>query len=82
MDISNETFQLFVVSAVIDRIRVVIVIFLTLLTVSATNGFLRFKMKKLMPGLVISVVVTSVRIVGIYFLLEKGMQNILATGNL
>ncbi len=81
LDIPKESFQLFVVSTVItDRVRVVLgafhLITLTLLTVSASQGKLKLKVKKLVQGLVVVGVTSTISIIGMNKLLEKGMNNI------
>ncbi|OYT12010.1 MAG: hypothetical protein B6I18_02175 [Bacteroidetes bacterium 4572_112] len=81
LGIPKETFQLFVVSTVLtDRVRVVLgafhLITLTLLTISATQGILKFKVKKLISGLIVVVVVGSTSIWGINKLLSWNMSKI------
>jgi len=81
LDIPQETFQLFVVSTVLtDRIRVVLgafhLITLTLLTISATQGILRFKIKKLISAIIVIVITGSVSIFGINKLLAWNMERI------
>lgn len=81
LNIPQETFQLFVVSTVItDRIRVVLgafhLITLTLLTISASQGFLKFKKKKLIKSLVVISTIGIMSIFGMNILLKKSMQNI------
>ncbi|MFK5983627.1 MAG: cation:dicarboxylase symporter family transporter [Flavobacteriaceae bacterium] len=81
LKIPLETFQLFVVSTVItDRIRVVAgafhLITFTLLTISASQGFLKLKKKKLIQSLVVIGIVGTTSIFGLNILLKKSMQNI------
>ncbi|RLD43498.1 MAG: hypothetical protein DRI86_09875 [Bacteroidetes bacterium] len=81
LGIPKETFQLFVVSTVLtDRIRVVLgafhLITLTLLTISATQGILVFKIKKLISAVLVIGVIGSVSILGMNKLLEWNMANI------
>lgn len=81
LDIPKETFNLFVVSTVLtDRIRVVLgaihLIVLTLLTISASQGFLKFNLKKLIPGILISLTFSIFGIVGMNYLLTKNMEGI------
>ena len=81
LDIPQKTFQLFVVSTVLtDRVRVVLgafhLITLTLLTLSATQGVLKFKIKKLISGLIIITVTAISSIYGMNKLLEWNMSRI------
>ena len=81
LKVPKETFQLFVVSTVLtDRIRVVLgafhLIALTLLTISASGGYLKFKKKKFIQGIVIVTITTVVSIFGLRSLLESSMKNI------
>lgn len=81
LKIPQETFQLFVVSTVLtDRIRVVLgafhLITLTLLTIAASGGFLKFRKRKFSQALVVITLVTAVSVMGLRYLLEKSMQNI------
>ncbi|MCF6358957.1 MAG: cation:dicarboxylase symporter family transporter, partial [Draconibacterium sp.] len=81
LNIPKETFQLFVVSTVItDRIRVVMgafhLITLTLLTISASQGFLKLKKKKLIKAIIVITVSGILSIIGLNILLKKSMQNI------
>jgi len=63
-----------------DRVRVVLgafhLITLTLLTISATQGILKFKVKRLISGLIVIIVVGSTSIWGINKLLSWNMSNI------
>ncbi len=81
LKIPKETFQLFVVSTVItDRIRVVLgafhLITLTLLTITAGGGFLRFKKRKFTQALIVISITSIISIFGMNKLLEKSMENI------
>ena len=81
LKIPQETFQLFVVSSVLtDRIRVVLgafhLITLTLLTIAASGGFLKFRKRKFSQALVVITLVTAVSVMSLRYLLEKSMQNI------
>ncbi len=81
MDISQDTFQLFVVSNVLtDRIRVVLGAFhlvtLTLLTVSAVQGWLKFKSAAFVRALVVTVLIGAGCIVGTRFLLNESLKNV------
>lgn len=81
LKIPKETFQLFVVSTVLtDRIRVVLgafhLISLTLLTVAAGGGFLRFKKRKLVQAIIVITITSIISIFGLNKLLDKSMQNI------
>ncbi len=81
LKIPKETFQLFVVSTVItDRIRVVLgafhLISLTLLTIAAGGGFLRFKKRKFIQAMIVITITSAVSIIGMNQLLEKSMKNI------
>ena len=81
LKIPKETFQLFVVSTVLtDRIRVVLgafhLIALTLLTISASGGYLRFKKRKFIQGLVIIGLSTVISVVGLRYILQVSMKNI------
>ena len=81
LNIPKETFQLFVVSTVLtDRIRVVLgafhLIALTLLTISASAGYLKFKKRKLLGAVALVVMVTSTSVFGMRFLLDMSMKNI------
>lgn len=81
LKIPKETFQLFVVSTVLtDRIRVVLgafhLIALTLLTVSAMGGFLRFKKRKFTQSVLVLLVVSAVSILGLRQLLSRSMERI------
>ncbi len=81
LHIPRETFNLFMISTVLtDRIRVVLgafhLITLTLLSVSAANGYLKLKKKKLIQGSAVVSVTVLVSIVGINLLLTKNMEKI------
>ncbi len=81
MDVPSETFQLFVVSTVLtDRIRVVLGAFhlvaLTLLTVSASNGFMSIKWGKVTQTVLVTVALMGGSIFGLNKLLEKSMAGI------
>ncbi len=81
LSIPRETFQLFVVSTVLtDRIRVVLgafhLITLTILTISATNGFIKLRKRKFTKALIVTALVTVVSIYGLQLLLKKSMSNI------
>jgi len=81
LKIPKETFQLFVVSTVLtDRIRVVLgafhLIALTLLTISAGGGYLKFKKRKFIQGLIVIGISTVVSIIGLRYILEFSMKNI------
>lgn len=81
LKIPKETFQLFVVSTVItDRIRVVLgafhLITLTLLTVSACGGYLKFKKRKFIQALVVISITTVISVVALRLILESSMKNI------
>ncbi len=81
LKIPQETFQLFVVSTVLtDRIRVVLgafhLITLTLLTITAGAGLLKLNKKKLIQGLFVITLTSSLSIFGLNLFLKKSMQNI------
>ena len=81
LKIPKETFQLFVVSTVItDRIRVVLgafhLITLTLLTISASGGYLKFKKRKFVQALVVISITTIISVVSLRFILAASMKNI------
>ncbi len=81
LKIPKETFQLFVVSTVItDRIRVVLgafhLIALTLLTITAAGGYLKFKKRKFIQALVVISITSVISIIGLRSLLEASMKNI------
>jgi Na+/H+-dicarboxylate symporter/ABC-type amino acid transport substrate-binding protein len=81
LDIPKETFQLFVVSTVItDRIRVVLgalhLITLTLLTVSASQGFLKLKKRKLVRAIIVITISGTLSIIGLNILLKQSIKNI------
>ncbi len=81
LKIPKETFQLFVVSTVLtDRIRVVLgafhLIALTLLTISASGGYLKFKKRKFIQGLIVISISTAVSVIGLRYILEVSMKNI------
>lgn len=81
LGIPTETFQLFVVSTVLtDRIRVVLgafhLITLTLLVVSANNGWMRFNWKKSVPSLVLIIGIVFGSIFGLKQVLKLGMKSI------
>jgi len=81
LKIPKETFQLFVVSTVLtDRIRVVLgafhLITLTLLTISAGGGFLRFNKRKLTQALFVIAITSTISIYGMNLILTRSMKNI------
>lgn len=81
LKIPKETFQLFVVSTVItDRIRVVLgafhLITLTLLTISASGGYLKFKKRKFVQALIVISITTIISVVSLRFILAASMKNI------
>jgi len=81
LDIPKETFQLFVVSTVLtDRIRVVLgafhLITLTLLTISASGGFLKFRKRKFIEGIIIISITSFISIFGMKILLNNSMSSI------
>jgi len=81
LDIPKETFNLFVVSTVLtDRIRVVLgafhLITLTLLSISASQGILKFKKGKLIQGVIVVSVVLMVTVFGMNKLLVQNMSKI------
>lgn len=81
LKIPKETFQLFVVSTVItDRIRVVLgafhLITLTLLTVSACGGYIKFKKRKFIQALVVISITTVISVVALRLILASSMKNI------
>ena len=81
LKIPQETFQLFVVSTVItDRIRVVLgafhLITLTLLTISAGAGYLKFNKGKFIQAVIVISITSFISIFGMNLLLKKSMQNI------
>jgi len=81
LDIPKETFNLFVVSTVLtDRIRVVLgafhLITLTLLSISASQGFLRFKKAKFIRALVVVSITFTLAIFGMNMLLTENMKSI------
>lgn len=81
MDVPKDTFQLFVVSTVLtDRIRVVLgalhLIVLTLLTISASNGWAKFRVKEAIKATLVSGVVLFGVVIGAKSLLQMGMNNI------
>ncbi len=81
LGIPKETFNLFVVSTVLtDRIRVVLgafhLITLTLLSISASQGFLKLKKGKLIRGVIVISIVFAISIFGMNKLLVKNMGSI------
>jgi ABC-type amino acid transport substrate-binding protein len=81
LDIPSETFNLFVVSTVLtDRIRVVLgafhLITLTLLSISASQGFLKFKKAKFLQALIVVSITFAVSIYGMNKLLTENMKSI------
>ena len=81
LKIPQETFQLFVVSTVLtDRIRVVLgafhLITLTLLTISAGGGFLKFNKGKFIQAIIVIFITSFISIFGMNMVLKKSMQNI------
>lgn len=81
MGVSKETFQLFVVSTVLtDRIRVVLGAFhlvtLTLLTISASNGFMKIRWGKLSQTILVTALIMGGSIFGLNKILDKSMGSI------
>ena len=81
LKIPKETFQLFVVSTVItDRIRVVLgafhLIALTLLTISASGGYLQFKKRIFTKALLVISITTVLSVVGLRYILNASMKGI------
>lgn len=81
LKIPGETFNLFVLSTVItDRVRVVLgashLITLALLTISATQGFLRFNVRKFIEGVIVITVITATSVFGMNLLLKENMKSI------
>jgi len=81
LNIPAESFQLFVVSTVLtDRIRVVLgafhLITLTVLSISASVGILRFNKKKFISALIIISVSFFVSVLGLKLLLKESIKNI------
>jgi len=81
LDIPKETFNLFVVSTVLtDRIRVVLgafhLITLTLLSISASQGFLKFKKAKFLQAIIVVSITFAVSIFGMNKLLTENMKSI------
>ena len=81
LKIPQETFQLFVVSTVLtDRIRVVLgafhLITLTLLTISAGGGYLKFNKGKFIQAIIVISITSFISIFGMNMMLKKSMQNI------
>lgn len=81
LHIPQETFNLFVVSTVLtDRIRVVLgafhLITLTLLSIAASNGYMKFRKKKLIEGSLVVGVTLLVSILGMNWLLSKNIEAI------
>lgn len=81
LKIPKETFQLFVVSTVItDRIRVVLgafhLIALTLLTISASGGYLRFRKRIFSKALLVISITTLVSVFALRYLLSASMKGI------
>ena len=81
LDIPQETFNLFVVSTVLtDRIRVVLgafhLITLTLLSISASQGLLKFKKAKFIQALIVVSITFAVSIFGMNKLLTENMKSI------
>lgn len=81
MDIPKDTFQLFVVSTVItDRLRVVLgafhLITLTLLTITASQGYLQFKKGKLIQGIILITLSVLISIIGLNKYLDNSMKGI------
>ena len=81
LDIPKETFNLFVVSTVLtDRIRVVLgafhLITLTLLSVAASQGIMRFRKSKFLQGMLVTVLVFTISIYGMNKLLVINMKSI------
>ena len=81
LNIPKETFQLFVVSTVLtDRIRVVLgafhLIALTLLTITASGGYLKFIKAKFIQAMLVLFLTTSVSVIGLRYLLKLNMDKI------
>ena len=81
MSIPEETFQLFVVSSVLtDRIRVVLgavhLITLAILTICASQGMLRFRPRKLLEAIIVTVLLSVACIIGLRMFLAKSMESI------
>ena len=81
MNVPQDTFQLFVVSNVLtDRIRVVLGAFhlvtLTLLTVSALQGWLKFRSVALSKALVVTLLLGAGSIIGTKLLLKESLKSI------
>ncbi len=81
LKIPAETFNLFVLSTVItDRVRVVLgafhLITLALLTIAATQGVLKFNVKKFTEGIIVVSVVTFITVIGMNRMLKESMKNI------
>lgn len=81
LKIPKETFQLFVVSTVItDRIRVVLgafhLIALTLLTVSASGGYLKFRKRMFTKSLLVISITTLVSVFALRSVLSASMKGI------
>ena len=81
MNISQDTFQLFVVSNVLtDRVRVVLGAFhlvaLTLLTLSALEGWFKFKPAVFVKALVITLVIGTASILCTRQLLKQSLKNV------
>ena len=81
LHIPNETFNLFMVSTVLtDRIRVVLgafhLITLTLLSISASHGYMKFRKGKLIQGSLVIGVIFLVSIWGMNWMLTKNMEKI------
>ncbi len=81
LDIPSESFQLFVVSTVLtDRIRVVLgafhLITLTILSISASVGILKFNKRKFISAVVVISVSLLVSVFGLKLLLKESIKNI------
>jgi ABC-type amino acid transport substrate-binding protein len=81
LNIPSDSFQLFVVSTVLtDRIRVVLgafhLITLTILSISASVGILRFKKSKFIMALSIMTISLAVSIFSLNILLKKSIKDI------
>jgi ABC-type amino acid transport substrate-binding protein len=81
LHIPQETFNLFMISTVItDRIRVVLgafhLITLTLLSISASHGYMKFRKGKLIQGSLVIGVAFLISIWGMNWMLTKNMEKI------
>ncbi len=81
LNIPGDTFNLFILSTVItDRVRVLLgafhLITLALLTISATQGVLRFNVRKFIEGIIVLSIVTAISVFGMNLLLKENMKSI------